>query len=126
MKTSKLESKALLQNKSRFLPKVSKNNCFIVKIKYLIERRSCFLPVTIIRDETDTKMDSMQQNLGKQIMHSLPKDESKHFLNQWYFNIIPLSSLPMKSFLSYVIACAFTEKELHHIRTALKVFQNTV
>ena len=84
MKTSKLESKVLLQNKSRFLPKVSKNNCFIVKIKYLIETRSCFLPVTIIRDEIDIKMDSMQQNLGKQIMHSLPKDESKYFLNQWY------------------------------------------
>ena len=31
----------------------------------------------------------------------------------------------MKSFLSYVVACDFTEKELHHYRTALKVLQNT-
>ena len=39
---------------------------------------------------------------------------------------MPLSSLPMKSFLSYLVASDFTEKELQHICTALKVFQNTV
>ena len=32
----------------------------------------------------------------------------------------------MKSFLGYVVACDFTEKELHHFRTALKFFQNTL
>ena len=37
-----------------------------------------------------------------------------------------LSCLPMKSFLSYFAASDFTEKDLQHIRTALKVLQNTV
>ena len=53
-----------------------KNNCFIVKNKCLIATRSCFVPVT--------RRNSMQQNSGKQILHSLPKDERKHLLNQWY------------------------------------------
>ena len=61
----------------------------------------------------------MQQKSGKQILHSLPKDESKHFLKSVVFCIIPLSSLSMKSFLSYVVACNFTEKELHHFRMAV-------
>ena len=60
------------------------------------------------------------------MLHSLQKDESKHFLKSVVYCIIQLSSLPMKSFLSYVVACDFTEKELHHFRMALKVFQNTV
>ena len=51
--------------------------CFIVKNKYLITIRSCFVPVTIIRNDIDTKENSMQQNLGEQILRSL-KDESKH------------------------------------------------
>ena len=86
MKTSKLASKTLLQNKSKYLPDISKKNkiSFIAKNKYLIATRSCFVPVTIIRDEVDIKGNSMQQNLGKEISRSLPKDESKHFLNQWY------------------------------------------
>ena len=32
----------------------------------------------------------------------------------------------MKILFSYIAACDFTEKELHHIFTALAVFQNTV
>ena len=36
---------------------------------------------------------------------------------------MPLSSLPMKSFLSYAAACKLTEKELHHFRTAPQVFR---
>ena len=35
---------------------------------------------------------------------------------------MPLSSLPMKSFLSYAAACKLIEKELH-FRTALQVFR---
>ena len=81
--------------------------------------------MTIIHDEVDIKENKMQQNSAKQILHSFPKNESKHFLNQWYLHM-PLSSLPMKSFLSYVAACDFTENKLHHICAALKVFQNTV
>ena len=84
IKTSKLAPKALLQNKSIFPPKVSKN-CFIVKNKYLIATRSCFVPVTMIRDKVDIKDNSMKQNSGKQVSHSLPKYESKHLLNWWYF-----------------------------------------
>ena len=38
------------------------------------------------------------------------------------YYIIPLSSLSMKSILSYVVACNFTEKELHDFRITLKVF----
>ena len=77
---SKLASKAL----QTILPKVSENNCFIVKNKYLIPTRSCFVLVTIIRDEVDIEGNIMLQNMGKQILHSLPKDESKRFSNQWY------------------------------------------
>ena len=84
IKTSKLTSKALLQNISKFLPKVSNKCRFIVKNKYLIAARIFFVPVTIICDEIDIKGNSMQQNSGKQILHSHPKDESKHFLNQWH------------------------------------------
>ena len=80
IKISKLASKVLLQNKSNFLPKISKNN-FIVKNKYLIPTRSCFVPVTIIRDEIDIKKNSNWENWGKQILHSLPKSGSKHCLN---------------------------------------------
>ena len=65
-------------------------------------------------------------NSGKQFLHSLLKDESKHFLKSVVYCIIPLSSLSMVSFLSYVVAFDFTEKELHHFSTALKVFYNTV
>ena len=61
------------------------------------------------------------------------KSVSDHFgtscikgLKSVVYFIIPLSSLPMTSFLSYVVACNFTEKELHHFRTAVKVCQNTV
>ena len=82
--------------------------------------------MTMICGEVDIMENSMQQNSGKQIFHSLLKDESKHFLKSEVFCIILLSSVPMKSFLSYVVACDFTEKELHHFRAALKVFQNTV
>ena len=31
----------------------------------------------------------------------------------------------MKSFLSYVVPCKFTEKELHHFSTALKDFNGS-
>ena len=31
-----------------------------------------------------------------------------------------ISCLPMKTFLSYVVVCDFTKKELHHFRMALK------
>ena len=34
----------------------------------------------IIHDEVDIKENSVQQNSGKQILNSLPKDESKYFL----------------------------------------------
>ena len=54
------------------------------------------------------------------------KQSSKHFLKSVVYCIIQLSSLPMKSFLSYAVACDFNEKELPHFRIALKVFQNTV
>ena len=81
MQTSKLASKAQLQNKSKFLQKVSKNNSFIVKNEYLIAIRSCIVSVTIIRDEVDLKENNMQQNSEKQILRSLPKDESKHYVN---------------------------------------------
>ena len=64
----------------------------------------------------------MQQNSAKQILHSFPENESKHFLNQWYLHM-PLSSLPMKSFLSYVAACDFTENKLHHFLRLLKFFR---
>ena len=64
--------------------KIFKNNCFIAKNKFLIAGRSCFVPVTRSRDEADIKGNSMEQNLGKQILNSVPKDESKYFLNQWY------------------------------------------
>ena len=67
IKTSKLASNALLQNKSTFLPKVSKSNCFIVKNKYLMATRSCFVPVSKIRDEVDIKENNMQQNLGNSV-----------------------------------------------------------
>ena len=36
--------------------------------------------MTIVRDDVDIKGNSMQQNSEKQILHSLPKDKSKHFL----------------------------------------------
>ena len=51
----------------------------------------------------------MLQNSGKQILHSLPKNESKHFLKSVVYCIIPLSSAPMMSFLSYVAACDFID-----------------
>ena len=40
--------------------------------------------MTKICDEVDIKVSGMQQNLGKHILRSLPKDESKHFLNPSY------------------------------------------
>ena len=67
-----------------FETKVSKDNCFIFKNKHLIATRSCFVPVTIIRDEDDIEGKSIQKISGKQILHSHPKNESKHLLNQWY------------------------------------------
>ena len=42
------------------------------------------MPATVIRDEVDRKDNSMKQNSEQQILRSLTKDESKHFLNQWY------------------------------------------
>ena len=68
--------------------KKKKKKLFNVKNKHLIATRSCFVSVTIIRVEVDIKENSMQQNLGKQVLHSLSKDESEHFLNQWYNTII--------------------------------------
>ena len=46
--------------------------------------KGCFVLVTLVRNEVDIKGNNMQQNLGKQILCSLPKDERKHILNQWY------------------------------------------
>ena len=66
-----------------FETKVSKDNCFIFKNKHLIATRSC-VPVTIIRDEDDIEGKSIQQISEKQILHSLPKNEIKHLLNQLY------------------------------------------
>ena len=44
----------------KFLPQVSKTNSFIVTNKYLIATNSCFVPVTIIRDEVGIKGNVMQ------------------------------------------------------------------
>ena len=43
----------------------------------------------------------MQQNWGKQILHSIKKDENKHFLNQWYiaYTIIIISTYEVFSLL---------------------------
>ena len=68
----------------KFLPQVSKTNGFIVTNKYLIATNSCFVPVTIILDEVGIKGNVMQWSSGKEILQSLPKDDIKHFLNQWY------------------------------------------
>ena len=46
----------------------------------------CFVPVTIIRNAVNIKGDSMQRNSEKQIIYRLPKYDSKHFSNQWYFS----------------------------------------
>ena len=40
--------------------------------------------MTIIRDEDDIEGKSIQKISGKQILHSLPKNESKYLLNQLY------------------------------------------
>ena len=40
--------------------------------------------MTIIRDEDDIEGKSIQQISEKQILHSLPKNEIKHLLNQLY------------------------------------------
>ena len=64
-KASNLKSKALLQNKSKFLPKVLKSNCLIVQNKYQIAPRSCFVPATIIRDEVDIKGKKHVTKFGK-------------------------------------------------------------
>ena len=68
----------------KFLPQVSKTNSFIVANKYLIATNSCFVPVTLIRDEVGIKGNVMQWSSGKEILQSLPKDDIKHFLNQCY------------------------------------------
>ena len=54
------------------------------------------------------------QQIRENILRSLPKDENKRFFKSVVYCIIPLSSLPVKSYLCYVAACNFTEKQLHH------------
>ena len=71
--------KALFQSKSTCLPKVSKNNCFIVKNEYLMVARNCFVPATIIHDELDIKGNIMQQNSENRSYAVFPKMEVNIF-----------------------------------------------